>query len=60
MMVEPPKFYRQAEEKLALLQAKRELRVKGSTARRKLNHHIARVASTGSTATQAMAFRVSG
>ena len=34
MMVEPPKFYRQAEEKLALLQAKRELRVKGSTARR--------------------------
>jgi putative transposase len=42
-MVEPPKFYRQAQEKLAKLQAKRELRKKGSTARRKLNHRIARL-----------------
>ena len=42
-MVEPPKFYRQAEDKLAKLQAKRELRKKGSTARRKLNHHIAKL-----------------
>jgi putative transposase len=42
-MVESPKFYRQAEEKLAKLQAKRELRKKGSTARRKLNHRIARL-----------------
>jgi putative transposase len=42
-MVEPPRFYRQAEEKLAKLQAKRELRKKGSTARRQLNHRIARL-----------------
>jgi putative transposase len=42
-MVEPPKFYRQAEEKLAKLQSKRELRKKGSTGRRKLNHRIARL-----------------
>jgi putative transposase len=39
-MVEPPKFYRQAEEKLAKLQAKREIRKKGTTARRKLNSRI--------------------
>ncbi|MFB2976962.1 RNA-guided endonuclease InsQ/TnpB family protein, partial [Microseira sp. BLCC-F43] len=43
MMVEPPKFYRKAQEKLASLQAKRELRQKGSTARRKLNQRIARL-----------------
>lgn len=42
-MVEPPKFYRRSEEKLAKLQAKRELRKKGSTARRKLNHRIAKL-----------------
>lgn len=42
-MVEPPKFFRTAEEKLAKLQAKRELRKKGSTARRKLNQKIARL-----------------
>ncbi|MFB2920091.1 transposase [Aerosakkonema funiforme] len=41
-MVEPPKFYRQASEKLSKLQAKRELRKKGSTAGRKLNSRIAR------------------
>lgn len=35
-MVEPPKFYRRTEQKLAKLQAKRELRKKGSTARRML------------------------
>ena len=34
---EPPKFYRQAEDKLGKLQAKREARPKGSKARRKLN-----------------------
>ncbi len=39
---QPPKFYRQAEEKLAKLQAKRELRPKGSKARRKLNAKIAK------------------
>jgi len=39
----PPKFYRQAEEKLAKLQAKRELRPKGSKARRKLNAKIAKL-----------------
>jgi putative transposase len=42
-MVEPPKFYRQAEERLAKLQAKRELRKKGSTARRKLESRIAKL-----------------
>lgn len=42
-MVEPPKFYRQSEDKLAVLQAKRELRANGSAARRKLNHRIARL-----------------
>ena len=40
---EPPKFYRQSEEKLAKLQAKREKRKKGSKARRKLNERVARV-----------------
>jgi len=39
---ETPKFFRQAEEKLARLQAKVSLRKKGSTARRKLNQKIAR------------------
>lgn len=38
-----PKFYRQAEENLAKLQAKRELRRKGSKARRKLNAKIAKL-----------------
>ncbi|WP_226588859.1 RNA-guided endonuclease InsQ/TnpB family protein [Microseira wollei] len=42
-MVKYPKFYRQAESKLARLLAKRELRAKGSTARRKLNQHIAKL-----------------
>ncbi len=42
-MVEPPKFYRRSEEKLAKLQLKRELRKKGSTARRKLNKRIAKL-----------------
>jgi putative transposase len=41
--VEPPKFYRQSEDKLAKLQAKRELRSKGSKARRKLSQRIARL-----------------
>ncbi len=39
----PPKFYRQAEEKLAKLQAKRDARPKGSKARRKLNAKIAKL-----------------
>ena len=39
----PPKFYRQSEDKLAKLQAKREARAKGSTARRKLNERIAKL-----------------
>jgi putative transposase len=42
-MVEPPKFYRKAEKKLGKLQAKRELRKVGSTARRKLNQRIAKL-----------------
>jgi putative transposase len=42
-MVEPPKFYRQAEDRLAVLQAKRDLRTKGSTSRRKLNQRIAKL-----------------
>lgn len=42
-MVEPPKFYRQAENKLAPLSAKRELRAKGSTARRQLNQRLAKL-----------------
>lgn len=41
--IEPPKFYRQAEDKLGKLQVKRELRAKGSKARRKLNQRIARL-----------------
>ncbi len=40
---EPPKFYRQSEEKQGLLQAKREARAKGSKARRKLNKRISRL-----------------
>lgn len=40
---QPPKFYRQAEDQLAKLQAKRESRAKGSKARRKLNGRIARL-----------------
>ncbi|MEO0538547.1 MAG: transposase [Cyanobacteria bacterium P01_A01_bin.123] len=39
----PPKFYRHAEEKLAKLQSKRELRDKGSKPRRKLNAKIAKL-----------------
>jgi putative transposase len=42
-MVEPPKFYRRSEEELAKLLFQRELRKKGSTAGRKLNHRIARL-----------------
>ncbi|MFN3680137.1 transposase, partial [Thermosynechococcus sp.] len=40
---QPPKFYRQAEEKLTKLQAKRDLRPKGSKARRKLNAKITKL-----------------
>lgn len=40
---QPPKFYRQVEEKLAKLQAKREARVKGSKSRRKLNERFAKL-----------------
>ncbi len=40
---EPPKFYRQSEDKLKKLQAKRDLKNKGSKPRRKLNHRIAKL-----------------
>ena len=40
---QPPKFYRQSEERLAKLQAKRDARAKGSKPRRKLNKRIAKL-----------------
>jgi putative transposase len=40
---QPPKFYRQAEDKLAKLQSKRDARAKGSKPRRKLNQRIAKL-----------------
>jgi putative transposase len=40
---QPPKFYRQAEQKLAALQAKRDARAKGSKLRRKLNERLAKI-----------------
>jgi putative transposase len=40
---QPPKFYRQSEDKLAKLQAKRDARAKGSKPRRKLNERIAKL-----------------
>ncbi|AFY84853.1 RNA-guided endonuclease InsQ/TnpB family protein [Oscillatoria acuminata] len=40
---QPPKFYRQAEEKLGKLQAKRDARAKGSKPRRRLNERIAKL-----------------
>ena len=40
---QPPKFYRQAEDKLAKLQTKRDARAKGSKPRRKLNERIAKL-----------------
>jgi len=42
-MKQPPRFYRQAEDKLAKLQAKRDARTKGSKPRRKLNERIAKL-----------------
>jgi putative transposase len=42
-MIEPPKFFRRAEEQLAKLQVKRELRPKGGKARRKLKGQIAKL-----------------
>jgi len=42
-MIEPPKFFRCAEEQLAKLQIKKELRAKGGKARRKLNEQIAKI-----------------
>jgi putative transposase len=42
-MIEPPKFYRKAEEQLAKLQRKRELRPKGGKAQRKLNIRVAKL-----------------
>ena len=39
----PPKFYRQAENKLTTLQVKRDARAKGSKPRRKLNERIAKL-----------------
>lgn len=40
---QPPKFYRQSEDELAKLQAKRDARTKGSKPRRKLNERIAKL-----------------
>ena len=40
---QPPKFYRQAEDTLGKLQAKRDARAKGSKPRRKLNARIAKL-----------------
>ncbi|WP_144053720.1 RNA-guided endonuclease InsQ/TnpB family protein [Baaleninema simplex] len=40
---QPPKFYRQAEDKLAKLQSKRDARAKGSKPRRQLNERIAKL-----------------
>ncbi|AFY67399.1 transposase IS891/IS1136/IS1341 family [Geitlerinema sp. PCC 7407] len=40
---QPPKFYRQSEDKLVKLQAKRDARGKGSKSRRKLNERIAKL-----------------
>ena len=40
---QPPRFYRQAEDKLAKLQGKRDARAKGSKPRRKLNERIAKL-----------------
>lgn len=40
---QPPKFYRQSEQKLAKLQAKRDARARGSKPRRKLNRRIAKL-----------------
>nr|WP_033374001.1 RNA-guided endonuclease TnpB family protein [Spirulina subsalsa] len=42
-MKPPPKFYRQAEDKLAKLQSKRDERGLGSKSRRKLNERIAKL-----------------
>ncbi len=42
-MIQPPKFFRKAEDQLAKLQIKRELRPKGGKARRKLNSRVARL-----------------
>jgi putative transposase len=42
-LIEYPKHFRMAESKLARLQQKRELRPKGSVARKKLNQRIARL-----------------
>lgn len=42
-MIQPPKFFRRSESKLAALQIKRELRPKGGKARRKLNSRIAKL-----------------
>lgn len=53
---QPPKFYRQAEGKLAKLQAKREAKNKGSKARRKLNERIAKIHQRIAFAAAAVAF----
>jgi len=41
--VAPPRFYRQSEDKMGRLQAKRDLRPKGSKSRRKLSQRVARL-----------------
>ncbi|MDJ0517017.1 MAG: transposase [Trichodesmium sp. MO_231.B1] len=42
-MINPPKFYRQSEEKLVKLQQKQQARPKGSKGRRKLNQQLAKL-----------------
>ena len=42
-LIEPPQYFRHSEQKLAVLQQKRELRPRGRKARRKLNGRIAKL-----------------
>lgn len=53
---QPPKFYRQAQENLAALQAKRDASAKGSKPRRKLNERIAKIHQRIAFAAQTVAF----
>lgn len=57
---QPPRFYRQAEEKLTKLQAKRDARAKGSKPRRKLNVCIAKLHQRIARQRQQWHFEVAG
>lgn len=59
-LVEPPKFYRRSEQYLAQLQAKRDTRPKGSKARRKLSHRIARLHQRVARQRQQWHFEIAG